>query len=282
MNLELNEYMSKRHKASLRELELVNLEIKSIDRASLKGKHNNIVVHNYTLADINDVEVTEPQLLTEYTQDFITFTLSIKEILKSLGFNQVQHKLITTQFWNYDFLDIPASHPDRNLTNSFHFQPINQISSKLTLSSHTTSSIFRHYIETYTKFKTNTKNFIIGTVFRRQREDLTHFIEFTQLEFNVFGNYTISQWMQIIVTFFKKLKINIKFKRSIYPYTQPSFDIYVIHNNKELELGGGGIFRQNIKTKLSCKVNMFGLGLGLERLFLVCNNLQKLSQINEL
>lgn len=282
MNLELNNYLSKKHKVSLKELDLMHISTENIHKTTLKGKYSNIIVYNYSMSDIINSEVANLAKSEDYPQDFITFTLHIKQILISLGFNILPHKTLTTQYWNYDFLGIPLTHPDRDLTNSFHFQSLNQNASKLALASHTTASIFRYYIENYIKFKTNTKNCIIGTVFRRQREDLTHFIEFTQLEFNIFGIYTILDWKQIITTFFKKIKINIKFKRSIYPYTEPSFDIFTIYDNKELELGGGGIFRQDIKTKLNCKVNMFGLGLGLERLFLVCANLHKLSEINEL
>ena len=58
----------------------------------------------------------------------------------------------------------------------------------------------------------------------------------------------------------------IRFRPGYFPYTEPSMEVEVYWNNQWMELGGSGIFRQEVTEPIGVKSPVLAWGLGLERL----------------
>ncbi len=68
---------------------------------------------------------------------------------------------------------------------------------------------------------------------------------------------------------------------SYYPYTEPSLDVVVQIDGKELEMGGSGLIRPEVTKALGLEYNVIAWGLGLERLALLYYGLNDLRKLYE-
>jgi phenylalanyl-tRNA synthetase alpha chain len=131
----------------------------------------------------------------------------------------------------------------------------------------------------YSKDKSLPLNFVCpGLVFRAEKIDATHDINFHQLEMWSFGD---SRSLSDIFTMIKKVfqeffddpNLQIRLRPSFFPFTAPSFegDIYCpwIKGGQWVEVFGGGLADNKVIENLGFDpkvVQGIGFGIGLTRL----------------
>jgi phenylalanyl-tRNA synthetase alpha chain len=280
--------------------------LKNNNKIKILGKNKNIIGYSYNFQEITSKNLEIISKLPKY--NFLNFVDDLKNILISLNFQEITKPVLTNEFFNFQMLNMDLRHPDRNIRDTFISDSLsickdldlsykilekhniklentslvrknNQLYSPKSLRTHTTSIIFESY---YNK-ESYTKSFNISQIFRRERQDLSHSIQFTQLEININKtNYKYQDFLSLITSILNKLGFQkIKFTPTKYPYTEPSFQVQVFWNARWLEIGGGGIFIPSL-TQNFTKNLMFGFGFGCERLYMLTQGFNKLSEIDEI
>ncbi|AAT42710.1 phenylalanine--tRNA ligase subunit alpha [Picrophilus oshimae] len=238
-------------------------------------------------------------------------TERIRSIFFDLGFTEMHGHFVEYTAWNMDMLFIPQDHPARDLQDTFyastdfdykmenpeiieiaksvHEHGINKYpgwgykfdeneSKKLVLRTHTTVNTIRYL---YNNRKSPQYIFSIEKVFRHESVDWKHLAEFHQIEGAVYSkDASLSTLKWFMREFYRRLGFDdIKLIPSYYPYTEPSMDVIVKVNGREIELGGSGIFRPEVTKPLGLKYPVFAFGLGLERLAILYYKLNDVRDI---
>ena len=218
------------------------------------------------------------------------FMEKIRSIFSEMGFEEMEGNYIISSFWCFDALLQPQDHPARDLADTFYlegqedlpdpslvssvknYQELlwkepwkEEIARQRVLRTHTTAVSARKIVNN----KGPGKYFSIGKVFRNEAIDFKHLAEFYQTEGIVISDeVTFSDLMGILETFYNKLGFDrIRFRPSYFPYTEPSLEIEVYFDKRKewIELGGAGIFREEVSKALGSAYPILAFGLSLER-----------------
>lgn len=218
--------------------------------------------------------------------------MRIIDIFQRLGFEVVEGPEIEDEWHNFDALNIPPTHPARDvlsLGKTFF------IKNKKLMRSHT-SSVQIRYLE---KNNPPLRIIVPGRVFRAEATDASHEIDFWQLEgLMVDKDVSVANFRAIMEAFFKEFfqkALKIRLRPSYFPFTEPSFevDIFCILCNGQgcssckksgwIEIAGAGMVHPNVFK--NCKLNPkdwqgFAFGLGLNRLLMIKHKIPDIRLFN--
>ncbi len=194
----------------------------------------------------------------------------IENFFYKLGFKNILGKEIEDIYYNFNALNIDKYHPSRSKKDTFW------INNKKILRTQTSCM----QIRCLKNHKPPTKIITSGCVFRKDYDN-THTPMFHQLEcFLIDKNINITNLKYIInefINFFFRKKIKKKFVPTYFPFTEPSLEIYIKHNNRKwLEILGCGLIHPKIlkNSKINPKeYSGFALGMGIERLLMLKYNI---------
>ena len=155
----------------------------------------------------------------------------LEEIFISMWFKVEDGPQVENERLNFDMLNIPDNHPARDVWDTFWIS--NEINKnkapgeKVLLRTHTSPVQVREML----KWKLPIKIIVPGRVFRYEQEDARHTCNFYQLEWIViWEKVTFWDLKGTLETAMKKLlweKTNLRFRPSIFPFTEPSAEIDV-------------------------------------------------------
>ncbi|PKO92115.1 MAG: phenylalanine--tRNA ligase subunit alpha [Betaproteobacteria bacterium HGW-Betaproteobacteria-1] len=199
----------------------------------------------------------------------VTLTMNrLEQIFHSIGFEVAEGPEIETDFYNFTALNIPEDHPARAMHDTFY------IDDKHVLRTHT-SPVQVHYMQNALKDKSGPPLKIIapGRVYRVD-SDATHSPMFHQVEglwvdeevsfANLKG--VVQDFLQ---RFFERDDLQVRFRPSFFPFTEPSAEMDMSWNGGWLEIGGCGMVHPEVFRHVgidSEKYRGFAFGLGVERL----------------
>lgn len=198
---------------------------------------------------------------------------SIEGYFRSQGFSIETGPEIEDQFHNFDALNIPAHHPARQSHDTFF------INEKL-LRTHTSTV----QIHSMSKTKPPFRFISIGRVYRSDDFDSTHTPMFHQAEGVVVDEkVNISHLKGLLEDLFKKTfeddSIQVRFRPSFFPFTEPSFEVDVLLQNRWIEILGCGMIHPNVLKNVgidSEKYQGFAFGMGIERFTMIKYNITDL------
>jgi phenylalanyl-tRNA synthetase alpha chain len=211
----------------------------SIEEKQTVGKATNDLKNSLAAAfDVRSQEIdaaeVEQKLATEYTD--VTFPIAdsgvghlhpftqvirqVEDSFTRMGFEIRESMEVTTEYKNFDAVNIPKSHPARDMRDTFWLEGIGNV-----LATHTSS--MQNEI-----FKTHDlpiRVAIPGRVFRNEDADATHENTFYQVEAIVvdrgisFANmkYTIQTMLSDIA----QKEVKIRFRPSYSPSVEPGADV---------------------------------------------------------
>ncbi|ATF08777.1 phenylalanine--tRNA ligase subunit alpha [Candidatus Enterovibrio altilux] len=187
----------------------------------------------------------------------------IENFFSYLGFDVKTGPEIEDAFHNFDALNITEDHPSRTGHDTFFFSP------DLMLRTHTSGVQIRILEENQPPLR-----FIVpGRVYRNDY-DQTHTPMFHQVEgMMIDENVNFAQLKGILndflCNFFEK-DLEVRFRPSYFPFTEPSAEVDVRHNNgKWLEILGCGMISPNVLLAVNLdpeQYSGFAFGMGVERL----------------
>ncbi len=198
-------------------------------------------------------------------------TREIYSIFKEIGFEVALGPELETEFYNFDALNIPGDHPARDMQDTFWIKTSNGGERKV-LRTHTSPVQIRFMEKNQPPFRI----IVPGKVFRNEATDATHEAQFHQIEgLYVDTEVSMSQLKGTLEYFFKKLlgnDVQIRFRPSFFPFTEPSVEIDLFFKGKWLEVMGGGIVHPKVLQNAgidSTKYKGFAFGGGIDRLVMI-------------
>lgn len=161
----------------------------------------------------------------------------IRQIFKGMNFSVVDGPEVESEYYNFDALNIPPSHPAREMWDTFWLK-INSGSDpkKTSLLRTHTSPVQVRYMENHTP---PFQIIVPGRVFRYEATDASHEINFYQIEGLVVGKeINLANFKFIVEEFLKKFfagrKIEFRYRPSYFPFVEPGLEVDI-----KLEGGGG-------------------------------------------
>jgi phenylalanyl-tRNA synthetase alpha chain len=194
----------------------------------------------------------------------VTRTLQrIEQLFHSLGFATADGPEIEHDFYNFTALNIPENHPARAMHDTFYIDP------QHVLRTHT-SPVQVHYME---ENAPPLKIISPGRVYRVD-SDATHSPMFHQVE-GLWVDEDISfanlkgVVQDFLQRFFEQDDLQVRFRPSFFPFTEPSAEMDMSWKGGWLEIGGCGMVHPNVLKHVNIdseKYLGFAFGLGVERL----------------
>ena len=187
----------------------------------------------------------------------------IEAIFAGAGFGVAEGPEIEDDFHNFTALNVPPDHPARAMHDTFYFD-----SGRL-LRTHTSPVQIRAMQQQGAPIRVIAP----GRVYRCD-SDMTHTPMFHQVEGLVvdtdvsFANLK-SAMHQFVERFFER-EVEMRFRPSYFPFTEPSAEMDVLsESGKWLEIGGCGMVHPNVLRNVGIdpeQYNGYAFGMGVERL----------------
>jgi len=248
-----------------------------------------------------DLRVDVPTVYPSRKHPYMELLDDIREILASMGFEEVKGPHVELEFWNFDSLFQAQDHPAREIHDTFYlkFPKRGSVSDKdllervkrthengwitgskgwgykwspekalkLILRTQTTAVSMRVI---YERGEGEYRCFSLDRVFRPETLDPTHSMEFYQLEGIIVGRrVTFRNLLWFFNEFAKKLGLGwVKIKPAYFPFTEPSVEGFIKHPKLGwIEVFPGGMFRPEVLYPLGVKnCNVAAWGIGIDRI----------------
>lgn len=178
------------------------------------------------------------------------------------GFVSVTGPEVETDYYNFEALNIPKTHPARAMHDTFYFDAAHL------LRTHTSGV----QIRTMQQQKAPLRITTVGRVYRCD-SDQTHSPMFHQMEgLCVDKDICFAEVKSLIELFLQRFfgkKLTVRFRPSFFPFTEPSAEVDILaENGKWLEVMGCGMVHPKVLE--NCGVDSevyqgFAFGMGVER-----------------
>ncbi len=198
----------------------------------------------------------------------------IKEIVSDMGFDIVDGPEIEYVKYNFDALNIPKTHPSREVSDTFYIQD------DVVLRTQTSGMQIRYMLDRKPPFRMVS----IGKVYRPDY-DVSHTPMFHQMEGLMIGeDVSFANFKAILENIVKKIfgkERNVRFRPHFFPFTEPSAEMdvecgvckgkgcRVCKGTGWLEILGSGMVNPKVLEGVGIdpkKYQGFAFGLGLERI----------------
>ena len=206
----------------------------------------------------------------------VTLTLQrVVELFHGMGFEVADGPEIEDDFHNFQALNIPANHPARAMQDTFY------VENGDVLRTHTSPIQIRYMLD---KKEPPIRIIAPGRVYRVD-SDATHSPMFHQAEgLWVEEGVTFADlkavFTNFIRRFFERDDLQVRFRPSFFPFTEPSAEIDIMgENGKWLEVGGCGMVHPNVLKNVNIdpeKYTGFAFGIGLDRFAMLRYNVNDL------
>jgi phenylalanyl-tRNA synthetase alpha chain len=188
----------------------------------------------------------------------------IEALFRSLGFEVADGPEIETDYHNFTALNQPENHPARSMHDTFYLAEGGRL-----LRTHT-SPIQIRYLESH---RPPVRIIAPGRVYRVD-SDATHSPMFHQVEgLWIDERVTFADLKGVLTAFlrhfFERDDLDVRFRPSFFPFTEPSAEIDMSFGGGWLEMGGCGMVHPNVLANVgidSERYQGFAFGLGPDRL----------------
>jgi phenylalanyl-tRNA synthetase alpha chain len=195
----------------------------------------------------------------------VTRTLErVETLFRSLGFDVADGPEIETDYYNFTALNQPENHPARSMHDTFYLADGEHL-----LRTHT-SPIQIRYMESHAP---PTKIIAPGRVYRVD-SDATHSPMFHQVEGLWIDEHVTFADLKGVLSdflrrFFERDDLQVRFRPSFFPFTEPSAEVDMSFGGGWLEMGGSGMVHPAVLKNVgidSERYQGFAFGMGLDRL----------------
>ncbi len=223
-----------------------------------------------------DVSVPGKKIFRGHLHPLTQVIRKAVNIFESMGFEIALGPEMETEFYNFDALNIPASHPSRDMQDTFWLDVPGLLMRTQT------SSVQIRYME-----KNNSPLRIVcpGRVFRKEATDATHEMQFYQMECLVVGeNISLVNLKSVLELFFQRLlnseKLKVRFRPSYFPFVEPGVEVDVscfkclqkgcslCKQTGWIEIGGAGMVHPRVLDAVkfnTLRLRGFAFGMGIDR-----------------
>ena len=203
----------------------------------------------------------------------------IEEIWHSLGFEVADGPEIETDWYNFTALNNPENHPARSMQDTFYVDLKDRDGLPLVLRTHTSPMQVRYA----RMHKPPIKVIAPGRTYRVD-SDATHSPMFHQVE-GLWIDENISfadlkgVYTDFLRRFFENDDLEVRFRPSFFPFTEPSAEIDMKFKGRWLEISGAGQVHPTVVRNFGLDPERyigFAFGSGLERLTMLRHGIDDL------
>ncbi len=199
----------------------------------------------------------------------------VTDIFVGLGYTVAQSPEIESDYYNFEALNFLPDHPARDMQDTLYL-PGGQL-----LRTHTSNTQIRYMENNPPPMRVLAS----GRCYRRDTVDATHAAVFHQLEFfAVDKGITFTDLRGTVKLFLEALfgDVEVRFRPSYFPFTEPSAEVDVRWQNQWLEVMGCGMIDPNVLEAVGCNPEVysgFAAGLGVERLAMVQSKIDDIRRL---
>jgi len=215
----------------------------------------------------------------------VTLTIArIEAIFRSIGFDVADGPEIEEDFFNFTALNTPENHPARSMHDTFYVDGTDDQGRGLLLRTHTSPMQIR-YARTH---QPPIRVIAPGKTYRVD-SDATHSPMFHQFEglwidTDVSFADLKSVYVEFLHRFFERDDIDVRFRPSYFPFTEPSAEIDMRFadgplRGRWLEISGAGQVHPNVVRNIGLDPEAyigFAFGSGIERLAMLRHGISDL------
>ncbi len=192
-------------------------------------------------------------------------------IMDGIGFSVVQGPELEEERYNFDMLNVPKDHPARDMQDTFWIKTKKGEDRKV-LRTHT-SPVQIHFMEKMVREGMRPFKIIVpGKVYRNEATDATHEAQFYQIE-GLYVNTQVSLaelkgTLEYLLRGLFGDDVEIRFRPSFFPFTEPSVEVDMRWKGKWLEMGGAGLVNPKVLLAAGldpAKWQGFAFGFGVDR-----------------
>ncbi len=247
---------------------------------SRKNTLQNVAMMQKLQSETIDITLPAPPIARGKIHPITQVIDEVTAIFAAQGFIVAEGPDIDTQDNNFTALNIPESHPARQMHDTFYLNAKDEKGLDLLLRTHTSTV----QIRTMTKQKPPLRILAPGRTFRSD-SDMTHTPMFHQIEGFVVDESTHFGHLkgcliEFVRAFFEISDVPTRFRPSFFPFTEPSAEMDIGCSRKDgglkigagdswLEILGCGMIHPKVLENCgidSQKYQGFAFGMGVERL----------------
>ncbi|MBN1417710.1 MAG: phenylalanine--tRNA ligase subunit alpha [Planctomycetes bacterium] len=260
------------------------------------------------------IDLAPPRMVLGRKHPYRLFLDFVKYKLTTMGFEEMRGPLAETEFWNNDALYMPQFHAARDIHDAYFvrapthakgedarwIEPVARMhesggdagsrgwryafdrrrTMRLLLRSQGTALSARTL---GADPKVPGKYFAIARCFRYDTVDATHASDFFQVEGIMLGAEID---FRVLLGLLKLFAIEVakaeemRFAPAYFPFTEPSVEVHIRHPRLGwVELGGAGIFREEVTRPFGIRVPVIAWGLGLDRMAMVALRIDDIREL---
>lgn len=201
---------------------------------------------------------------------------TVLDIFTGLGYTVAEGPEMETDYYNFEALNFQPDHPARDMQDTL-FLPDGNL-----LRTHT-STVQVRYMENN---EPPIRIVVPGRVYRRDTVDATHSAVFHQVEIlTIDEGLTFTDLKGTIKVFLQELlgdEIEVRFRPSFFPFTEPSAEVDVKWKGSWLEILGCGMVDPNVLIAAGYDPEIytgFAAGFGVERLAMVMHQIDDIRRL---
>ena len=192
-----------------------------------------------------------------------------RELMGRFGFTVVDGPEIEDERHNFEALNIPEDHPARDPLDNFYVACASTLAGGPVLLRSQTSTV---QIRTMETTKPPIRIVSLGRVYRPYTIDATHSCMFHQMEGLMVDKHVTMAQLKTVRSLFARSflgpDVEIRFRPSFFPFTEPSVEVDMKWGNNWMEIGGAGMVDPNVFASVGYdpeEYTGFAFGLGIER-----------------
>lgn len=207
----------------------------------------------------------------------------LERIFHRMGFEVLESKELVTEYENFDAVNIPASHPARDMQDTFWVEGLKHVLSTQTSSMQNTIMRTR---------KPPFQVVIPGRVFRNEATDATHECQFYQVEGIVVGKDIhlghLKYTLQTMLSDLFGRSVEIRMRPGFFPFVEPGVEVdfscpfcsgngcRICKKTGWVEFMGAGLIHPNVLKEGGIDSSIwsgFAFGFGLYRLAMMLHSI---------
>ncbi len=199
----------------------------------------------------------------------------VLDIFVGLGYTVAEGPEMETDYYNFEALNFLPDHPARDMQDTLYLPDGNLLRTH-------TSTVQIRYMEAN---EPPIRIAVPGRVYRRDTVDATHSAVFNQIEIlAVDEGLTFTDLKGTIKVVLQQLfgEVEIRFRPSFFPFTEPSAEVDVQWNGRWLEILGCGMVDPNVLKAVGYDPEVytgFAAGFGVERLAMVRHQIDDIRRL---
>src|SRR3989344_747179 len=171
------------------------------------------------------------------------------EVFSELGFEIATGPELESEWYNFDALNVGKDHPARDMQDTFWIKN----RPGFVLRTHCTATTARALEQAGKNGRLPSAFISIGKTFRNEATDITHEMQFFQIDGIMVGSIedgvSLANLKGVLEYFYKKMlgnEVEVEFRPSFFPFTEPSIEVFAKFNGKWLEMMGAGMLHPNV------------------------------------